>query len=658
MTHSLKSSKSGADTDWLIGGGEMGELIASMDWSATPLGPRAGWPEPLKVVTNLALSCSFAMAILWGKDLIFVYNDAYRITAADKHPRALGRSTREIWPEVWEFNKPIFEKVMEEGQTFRLEDQLFRIQRCAEPEDAHFTLSYSPIWLEEGLVGGTLVTLIETTQRKRAEETLRNANQGLNQILGSIKDDLYVLDREWRCVHVGKYFLSQLGKDAKDFIGKIHWEMFPKYLGTILEENLRAAMEKKEIREFEFYGQYTDRWYRIKVYPSEEGITVLPADISELKKAEKLQDNQLLYRDILDKCGIAFQLLEPILNDDGKVCDVRYVKVNAAFEALSGGYKISDIVGRTMKELYPQAEQYWFDECEKVLKFGKPVIAEYYNQDTKRWYGIQSLPQGERRIVSLFTDNTERKLADDALRLSNQELEKVLNRSNRFSANAAHELLTPLTIIQGVLEEMAQHSKDGLGTQSQLGMVLDEVARLKTIVQKLLLLARADAGKLDLSIEHVDISTLIEAHIEDLKDIAPGQRVEMQLGSGIVVLADRHFLDLVIVNLTSNAVRYNTQKGLIRCYLGATQKHALFSITNTTDMPIMAVTKEMLFERFYRADNSQSRDRHGNGLGLSIVKEIVLAHGGEISVEEGQDNTITFTVAFPLGACRRISIGG
>ena len=74
--------------DWLVGGGDMGELIRSMDWSSTPLGPRADWPYPLQVITNISLSSTFAMAILWGKELIFIYNDAYRIIAAEASPCA------------------------------------------------------------------------------------------------------------------------------------------------------------------------------------------------------------------------------------------------------------------------------------------------------------------------------------------------------------------------------------------------------------------------------------------------------------------------------------------------------------------------------------------------------------------------------------------
>ena len=76
--------------DFLSGGGEMGALIRSMDWSATSLGPRGAWPESLRTVVNLILAGSFPMAILWGSDLICIYNDAYRVIAGDRHPNAMG----------------------------------------------------------------------------------------------------------------------------------------------------------------------------------------------------------------------------------------------------------------------------------------------------------------------------------------------------------------------------------------------------------------------------------------------------------------------------------------------------------------------------------------------------------------------------------------
>ncbi len=166
---------------FLPGDGEMRALINSKDWSATPIGPRQDWPESLHAVTNLVLACSFPMAILWGADLILIYNDAYRIIAADKHPDALGRSTKDVWPEVWEFNKPVFERVMMQGETVHFEDQLFSIFRNSRMEDAYFTLSYSPIRSEDGHVAATLVVLVETTQRIRAENELKTSHRDLEK---------------------------------------------------------------------------------------------------------------------------------------------------------------------------------------------------------------------------------------------------------------------------------------------------------------------------------------------------------------------------------------------------------------------------------------------------------------------------------------------
>lgn len=151
----------------------MGALIRTTDWTETPLGPRHRWPSVLRTAVDIVVASQFPMALLWGRELILLYNDAYRVIAADRHPRALGRSTREIWPEVWHINVPIFAAVLERGETVYLEDKLFPIDRRGRREDAYFTLCYSPVRAEDGTVAGSLVTLLETTRRVREEEALR-----------------------------------------------------------------------------------------------------------------------------------------------------------------------------------------------------------------------------------------------------------------------------------------------------------------------------------------------------------------------------------------------------------------------------------------------------------------------------------------------------
>ena len=127
----------------------------------------------------------------------------------------------------------------------------------------------------------------DINERKQVEGQLERSNQKLNEILTSIQDDFYVLDRDWKFVYASRLFTSKIGKEPEDFVGNNIWTMFPKHLGTIFEENLRAAMEKREVRRFEIGGQYTRAWYRMTAFPSTEGITVLGVDITDRKQAEE-----------------------------------------------------------------------------------------------------------------------------------------------------------------------------------------------------------------------------------------------------------------------------------------------------------------------------------------------------------------------------------
>jgi PAS domain S-box-containing protein len=133
----------------------------------------------------------------------------------------------------------------------------------------------------------------DITERQRVELQLEQTNQRIQGILESIQDDFYVLDHEWKFVYASRLFTSRIGLEPHDFVGNSIWQMFPKHAGTILEENFRASMEKREVRRFEVGGRYTPAWYRMTSFPSAEGITVLGTDITEQKRAEEaLQENQ------------------------------------------------------------------------------------------------------------------------------------------------------------------------------------------------------------------------------------------------------------------------------------------------------------------------------------------------------------------------------
>lgn len=159
---------------FLDGGGDMGGRIRSYDWSRTPLGDPAEWPQSLKTALGILLNSGYPMYIAWGERFTQFYNDAYRpILGSTKHPAALGRSTDETFAEIWDFIGPMFRGVMRTATASTFIDQLLPLDRHGYVEECYFTFSYSAIPREDGGVGGVFVTVLETTDRMLRERRLR-----------------------------------------------------------------------------------------------------------------------------------------------------------------------------------------------------------------------------------------------------------------------------------------------------------------------------------------------------------------------------------------------------------------------------------------------------------------------------------------------------
>ena len=164
---------------FLSGGGEMGKLIRAKDWSKTPLGDPKDWPSSLRTMVSVMLNNPFGMYIAWGKEYTQLYNDGYRpILGSTKHPQALGIGTRETFSEIWHIIGSMFKGVME-GQPVGFPDFMLPLNRNGYIENCYFDFSYSPIRRENGEVGGVLVTVIETTLKKKAEVELIESEQRL-----------------------------------------------------------------------------------------------------------------------------------------------------------------------------------------------------------------------------------------------------------------------------------------------------------------------------------------------------------------------------------------------------------------------------------------------------------------------------------------------
>ncbi|HET8701535.1 MAG TPA: GAF domain-containing protein, partial [Nitrococcus sp.] len=161
-----------ADT-FLAGGGKMGTLIRSKDWSKTPLGRVDSWAQSLRSAAGIMLNSRYPIALYWGPDLALLYNDAWSPIPGSKHPRVLGRPAREVWPEIWSEIGPLFEHVFATGEGTWSEDQLLPMYRHGYTEECYFNFTFSPIRGDDGEVKGVFNAVIETTERVLGERRLR-----------------------------------------------------------------------------------------------------------------------------------------------------------------------------------------------------------------------------------------------------------------------------------------------------------------------------------------------------------------------------------------------------------------------------------------------------------------------------------------------------
>gem|GEM_PF-64629 len=170
----------------LVGGGEMGALMRSIDWAKTPVGPLETWPQSLRTAVSILLESRFPMYIAWGPQFVQFYNDGYRpILGSTKHPAAMGRSAQATFAESWHIIGPMFEGVRH-GTAVGSEDWMLPLDRNGYLEECYFTFSYSPIRDESGGVGGVHVTVTETTGRVLGERRLRTLRD-LAARVGTVK---------------------------------------------------------------------------------------------------------------------------------------------------------------------------------------------------------------------------------------------------------------------------------------------------------------------------------------------------------------------------------------------------------------------------------------------------------------------------------------
>jgi heavy metal sensor kinase len=263
-----------------------------------------------------------------------------------------------------------------------------------------------------------------------------------------------------------------------------------------------------------------------------------------------------------------------------------------------------------------------------------------------RQIGVERL--AERLPVAATSDEVAR-LAE-TLNTMLARIEAGVAEQHRLIADASHELRTPLAAMRAELEVSLRGDDLEPEAQSVLRSTLEEVERLSSTVDGLLVLARADRAALALEVESVDLAAVVGMAAGRLGSLASSRDVQLELDLAPGrVRADPSWLGQAVGNLLDNAIKFSPTGGTVTV---TTEGDAAESRVTVLDegSGIAPGDRERVFDRFYRIDPSRMRAAGGSGIGLSIVREIALAHGGRVWVEPGPRGGSSFTLALPAAA--------
>jgi signal transduction histidine kinase len=270
---------------------------------------------------------------------------------------------------------------------------------------------------------------------------------------------------------------------------------------------------------------------------------------------------------------------------------------------------------------------------------------------TSHFVAVRFAKPVEQLALDSERNRAQRRQAEEKLMSTSEKLK----RSTRYSADASHQLKSPLTVLRAGLEALLAHEDFKPEIYEELSTLLHQTRRLNGVIEDLLLLARLDAGHLQIQSEPVNLSQLVEEWLDDLDALPDSLDVEIQkeVPPDLYVAGAKRYISLIVQNLLENSRKYNRKGGRIRVAARANGSEICLTIGNT-GQPIARDAQEHIFERFRRAATGATVS--GHGLGLNLARELARLHDGDLKLVRSADDWTEFEARFP--AAQLSSDGG
>ncbi|MGV3570297.1 MAG: response regulator [Ramlibacter sp.] len=365
----------------------------------------------------------------------------------------------------------------------------------------------------------------------------------------------------------------------------------------------------------------------------------------------RLEAKEERYRTLFESIDEGFCVVRLERDADGKVRDYRFEEANEAFAQHTG---LHDAVGRTIGQLVPGHDGHWLEVFERVARTGDPTRFVQEAKAMNRWFDVYAARlggAGSDQLAVIFSDITQRLLAEQDLRRLADELAQANKRKTEFLATLAHELRNPLAPLSNGLHLMRLAGGKPEVVEKTRQMMERQVQHMVHLVDDLLDVARISTGKVELRRRPMDLLEVVATAVETSGSLieSAGHKLHLELPPGPMPMdADPTRIAQVVSNLLNNAAKYTLPGGTIWLRVQREGDEAVLSVRDT-GIGLAPEALSKVFEMFAQVSGGEGRPQGGLGIGLSLVQSLVVLHGGSISAASpGPGQGSTFTVRLPL----------
>ncbi|MBV4550987.1 response regulator [Pseudomonas sp. SWRI102] len=585
-------------TDWLQSYGEMAGRVRRHDWNGTSLGPLDKWPDVLKTTVALSLASHFPQAIIWGPELVTLYNDAFAPILGSK-PEALGRPYDEVWQEAWSEISPIMQAAFE-GQATFIENFPLVIERGGGPEQAYFTFCYSPIRDQFGKVVGVLDTVTETTSTVFMTQRLAVLD-AIGSAVANATDPQTIMATTTRILaahlKLSNCAYADMDEDEDGFTIRGDWaragspSIVGHYrladFGRLAVANLRAGKP-----------------------------LVLNDNLAELEPEEAATFQSI---------GIAATICVPLIKNG------RLTALMAIHDKTPRVWSSNDLA-----LLMEVTERSW-------------AHIERARADAAVREGLAALAELNATLEQRVEERTARLKQTEAALRQSQKLEAI----GQLTGGVAHDFNNLLTIIRSSVDFLRMPNLSDERRQRYMSAVAETVERASKLTSQLLAFARRQP----LKPEVIEVGKQVQS-LGDMLETVTGARIRVKVelcDRPCYIRADLSQFETAIINMALNArdamngqgtlwLRLNCGAGIppIRGHAGAAQAFAAIALEDT-GTGIAPEILEHIFEPFFTTKEVGK----GTGLGLSQVFGFAKQSGGNVDVSTVVAKGTLFTLYLP-----------